>query len=84
VDAVKDYNLSILALNIDHMLELNFYDRKRIHNLKYFTWIEQHGRDVDELKAQWYDYPYYWKNIQSREDDIDKFIGEFNKKTGLL
>jgi hypothetical protein len=40
--------------------------------------------NVDELNAQWYDYPYYWKNIQSINNDIDKFTGEFNKKTGLL
>jgi len=84
LDAVKDYNRSLLAVNIDHMLELNHYDRKRIHNLKYFTWIEQQGRDVDELNAQWYAYPDYWKRIQSREDDIDQMIEEFNEKTGIL
>ncbi len=84
LEAVKDYNRSLLALNIDHILELNYYDRKRIHSLKYFTWIEQQGRNVNELNAQWYDYPDYWKNIQSREDNIDKLIGEFNEKTGLL
>lgn len=84
LDAVKDYNRSLLAAKIDHMLELNYYDRKRIHNLKYFTWIEQQGRDVDELDAQWYDYPDYWKRIQSSVDDIDCLIEEFNKKTSLL
>ncbi len=81
LDAAKDYNRSVLALNIDHMLELNYYDRKRIHNLKYFTWIEQQGRDVNELNAQWHDYPYYWKNIQSKLDYIDNLIAKFNEKT---
>jgi len=81
LDAVKDYNRSLFAVNIDHMLELNYYERKRIHNLKYFTWIEQQGRDVNELNAQWYDYPDYWKNIQSNLDYIDSLIDQFNEKT---
>ena len=82
VNLVKLFNEP--AAKIDHMIELNYYDRKRIHNLKYFTWIEQQGRDVDELNAQWYDYPDYWKKIQSRKGEIDQFIEEFNEKTGFL
>ena len=84
LDALRDYHRSIMAAKIDHMLKLNYYDRKRIHNLKYFTWIEQQGRDVDELNAQWYDYPDYWKKIQSRKGEIDQLIEEFNEKTGFL
>jgi hypothetical protein len=73
-----------MAVGIDNMLELSYYDRKRIHNLKYFTWIEQQGREVDELNAQWYDYHHYWKSIQAKADEIDTLIIEFNEKTGLL
>jgi len=69
---------------VDHMLELNHYDRKRIHNLKYFTWVEQQGKDVDELNAQWNDYPGYWMRIQSNADEIDRLVEEFNQRTGLL
>ncbi|NIM58238.1 MAG: pyridoxal-phosphate dependent enzyme [Candidatus Aminicenantes bacterium] len=84
LDALKDYNRSLLALNINHMQELNYYDRKRIHNLKYFTWIEQQGRDVDELNAQWYDYPDYWNNIQLKQNYIDNLIDQFNTKASFL
>ena len=84
LDAVKDYHRYLMAVHIDNMQELSYYDRKRIHNLKYFTWIEQQGRDVDELNAQWYDYPDYWKRIHAKVDEIDQLIEEFNERTGLL
>lgn len=83
-DAVRGYYCSLLGAKVDYILELNHYDRKRIHNLKYFTWIEQQGRDVDELNAQWDDYPGYWMKIQSKANEIDRLIEEFNQETGLL
>lgn len=84
LEAAKDYHHSLIGARIDHMLELSYYDRLRIHNLKYFTWVEQQGKDVEELNAQWHDYPGYWKNIQSKEGKIDDLIADFNQKTGLL
>ncbi len=83
-DAVRIYNKNLLGANTSSMLELNYYDRKRIHNLKYFTWIEQQQKDLKELNAQWYDYPGYWENIRSLTPKIDKLIKEFNKEAGLL
>ncbi len=82
-DAAIDYHRNLQALSIDYMQELNYYDRKRVHNLKYFTWIEQQGKDLDELNAQWYDYENYWGSIRSQVDKIDELINEFNQKTGL-
>jgi cysteine synthase len=83
-DAMRDYHCSLLGMKVDHMLELKHYDKKRIHNLKYYTWVEQQGKDVDELNAQWTDFPDYWKRIQSHADKIDRLIEEFNQNTGLL
>ncbi len=83
-DAAIDYHRNIKALSTDYTKELNYYDRKRIHNLKYFTWIEQQSKELDELNAQWYDYENYWGRIHKQIDEIDKLIAEFNKKTGLL
>ena len=82
-DAVADFHRYLLGAATDHMIELGYYDRKRIHNLKYFTWIEQQGRDVDELNAQWHDYPGYWSRIRAQSGEIDGLIGGFNEKTGL-
>ena len=73
-----------MALSTDYVQELTYYDRKRIHNLKYFTWIEQQGKTLEELDAQWYDYDNYWESIRNQVGKIDELINEFNKKTGLL
>jgi len=83
-EAVRDYNRYLLGITSDAMLELTYPERKRVHNLKYFTWVEQQGKQVDELNAQWYDYPEYWSSIQSQVDDIDALIEAFNAKVGLL
>ena len=47
------------------MLELRYTDRRRIHNLKYYTWVEQQGRTYEEIQDQWYN-PNYWTMFKSR------------------
>ena len=83
-DAAIDYHAHLLGIKTDHTLELRYPDRKRIHNLKYFTWIEQLGKSVEELDAQWYDYPGYWDRIHSMVPAIDELIVAFNERVGLL
>jgi len=83
-DAAICYHANIKAISTDSMQELTYYDRKRIHNLKYFTWIEQQGKNLEELNAQWYDYEHYWGNIRNQADKIDELINEFNKKVSSL
>jgi cysteine synthase len=82
-DAVRDLEL-LNNIAIDNMLELDYYAQKRIHNLKYYTWIEQQGKELDDLNAQWYDQRNYWENIHSLTPKIDALIKDFNHKTGLL
>ena len=82
--AAVDFNQHIAGLSVDWMKELNYYERKTVHNLKYYTWIEQQGKELDELNAQWYDYEEYWDKIPTIAEEIDKKINEFNKMTGLL
>ena len=53
--AAIDFNSSLVKQKTDNFLELSYFDKKRIHNLKYFTWVEQQGKDIEELDAQWYD-----------------------------
>jgi len=82
-NAQKDLEL-ISSITIDHTKELSYYDRKAIHNLKYYTWIEQQGHDVEELNAQWYDHDNYWYSMFDQVDDIDELIIDFNERVGLL
>lgn len=83
-DAIGCYAKYLMGITTDNIYELSHYDRKRIHNLKYFTWIEQQGKNLDELNAQWFDYPEYWQKIQNQIPEIDQLINEFNSRTGLL
>ena len=81
-DAQRDIELAG-SLTIDYVKELNYYDRKTIHNLKYFTWIEQQGRDVEELKEQWYAHDQYWLGTFNQVENIDALITEFNERVGI-
>lgn len=77
IQAHKDLDL-LANLGIEHMQELNYYDRKRVHNLKYYTWVEQQQKDVAELEAQWYDHENYWRGHMGMAENLDRLITEFN------
>ena len=79
VDAAAAYHRYLLGESIDNMQELTYYERKRIHNLKYFTWVEQQGKTYEEIQAQWHDDD-YWTSIPKQVDEIDALIDEFNQK----
>jgi len=66
----------------DNYMELTYHDRKRLHNFKYFTWIEQQGRTVDELRQLWD--PDFWPGIFSQVEEWDQLIEAFNSRTGVL
>ncbi len=80
-DALRDYEL-LQNQSTDFMQELTYYDKKRIHNLKYYTWVEQQGKSVEELNAQWFD-DEYWARIHRLPQKIDELITLFNEKVGL-
>ena len=81
--AAVDHERYLLGEGIDHFQELGYWDRKRIHNLKYFTWVEQQGKTVEELDAQWYDEDYWTTHFHAWEE-LDRQIVEFNERTGVL
>jgi cysteine synthase A len=66
----------------DHVRELTYFDRKALHNFKYFTWVEQQGRTADELRELWN--PDFWTQHFAQADEWDRRIEEFNKRTGVL
>lgn len=82
-DAAATYYRYLLGCTTEHMKELGYRDRKQIHNLKYFTWVEQQGKDYEEIMAQWHNRD-YWTGVHSQIDDIDALIDDFNQRTGLL
>ena len=83
-EAALDHNIHMLGLKTDNLMELTYADRKRIHNLKYYTWVEQQARDVHDLNALWYDTKGTWDAVHAQAKEMDELINEFNEATGLL
>ena len=82
VNAAADYARYLLGESTDNLLELTYAERKRVHNLKYYTWVEQQGKTYEEIQAQWYDDD-YWTGVQQQVPEIDALIEEFNAQAGL-
>ncbi|GAP22868.1 pyridoxal-phosphate dependent enzyme [Leptolinea tardivitalis] len=82
-DAAATFDHYLKGISSDYLLDLTTMDRKRIHNLKYYTWVEQQGKTFEEINAQWDD-DHYWTDIQKQIPEIDALISEFNDRVGLL
>jgi len=82
MNAAIDFEGKWKGIDTQDIIETTYYDRKRMHNLKYFTWIEQQGKTVEELNAQWYD-DNYWSSRFNRVNEWDEKIKEFNDRTGV-
>ena len=80
--AAQDFARYLEGAGIDYLQELGYYDRKRLHNLKYFTWVEQQGKTSEELAALWE--PDFWTETWAQVEDWDRLIQQFNERTGLL
>lgn len=83
MQAVKDFEKCIFGQQTDNMRELNYQDRKAVHNLKYYTWVEQQAKDSEDLSQLWYDRK-IWNDIFNQINRWDELINEFNDRTGLL
>jgi cysteine synthase A len=62
---------------LDYIEEGTQETRERWHNLKYYTWVEQQGKSVEELDAQ--RDPAWWEAHQQMVADIDEKIITFRK-----
>jgi len=78
-DAAFDFGEHVRGVRTDSMEELTYAAKKRVHNLKYYTWIEQQGYKLEDLNAQWYDYDNYWGELHKMGKKLDKLITEFNE-----
>ena len=80
--ASRHFERYLSGISIDHMRELGFQDRKMLHNFKYFTWVEQQGRDVDELRRLW-DLD-FWPEMFDQVGEWDRLIEEFNQRVSAV
>jgi len=81
-DAAIAHERHILGVGKDYVQELTYPEKKRVHNLKYYTWVEQQGKTYEEIQRQWYD-DSYWTSIPAKAADFDAAITEFNARVGL-
>ena len=78
----RDLEGPLLHQRTDAFKELTYADRKAIHNLKYYTWVEQQGKTSEELNAQWD--PAYWAvRFEEEVKVFDTLIAAFNAEVGL-
>jgi cysteine synthase A len=78
-DAIADFAGPLAHQSVDYFKELTHPERKAIHNLKYYTWVEQQGKTSAELTEQWN--PEYWRALF--EDEVayfDQLIEKFNQQ----
>jgi cysteine synthase len=80
-DAIADFAGPLAHQGTDAFKELNYQERKALHNLKYYTWVEQQGKTAQELNEQWS--PEYWRELFEDEvGQFDKLIEDFNRQVG--
>jgi cysteine synthase A len=76
VEAAETFGRHVLGLGIDHMTELGRFNRERVFNLGYYTWVEQQGvslADFDQRRDQ-----SFWDNLMNLVPVWDQMIDRFN------
>jgi len=79
MQAARDFEKAFMGASVDYMKELTYADRKAIHNLKYFTWVEQQEKPIDEINQLWYDHD-LWPKLFAQAAKWDEMIEEFNQE----
>lgn len=82
LDAARDLDRRLHGMKSDYLRELGYRDRKALHHLKYFTWVEQQGKTSEELNALWA--PSFWDAQHEEASGWDALIDSFNARTGVL
>ena len=77
VAAAETYGRYILGAAIDHVQELGRFDRERIFNLGYFTWVEQQGISLAEFDIR--RNQSFWDGLLELAPAWDDMIDRFNR-----
>jgi hypothetical protein len=79
--AARNFARHLQAISTDSMRELSYADRKALHHLKYFTWVEQQQKSARDLDRLWD--PEFWDQTYRQVDEWDRAIVAFNQRVGL-
>ena len=84
-DFIGDFNYSscsnifksyINEINTDDMIELTKYDKERIFNLGYYTWVEQQKVSIDDFEIR--KNQGFWDSQLNKLESLDEEIDKFN------
>ncbi len=78
ITAARHLGRALEAIATDNMKELTHSDRLQLHNLKYFTWVEQQQRSASDLRQLWD--PDFWTQTFAQVDTWDQQIQAFNEQ----
>ena len=80
IEAAEAFGQHLLGAGIDHVRELTRFDRERIFNLGYYTWVEQQGtslEDFDRRREQG-----FWDGLMDLVPVWDGMIENLNAAIG--
>ena len=79
--AAEVFGRYLLGSTTDYTLEMNRFDRQRMFNLGYYTWVEQQGVSVEEFDAR--RDPGFWDALMDVVPLWDALIEDFNARTNV-
>ncbi len=79
--AARHFARYLQGIGTEAMRELGYRDRKALHHLKYFTWVEQQRKDPRDLARLWS--PDFWDETYAQVEAWDRAIEAFNARVGL-
>jgi cysteine synthase len=79
-DASAVVERHLLGADAGNLLELTDFDRCRIFNLGYYTWVEQRGLSLDEFSAR--SKQEFWQALRGVLAQWDEAILELNAEVG--
>ncbi len=80
VNAGEIFSRHLEGVADDHVLELTHFERKRIFNLGYFTWVEQQGVTLDAFDQR--REQRFWRSLVDSIPAWDRMIDAFNAEVG--
>ncbi len=72
----------LLSVDSENMLQLREFDRNRIFNLGYYTWVEQQNIAFEDFEAR--RNQSWWEGVRALVPLWDERINEFNAATGMV
>ncbi len=71
----------LLSVDSENLLQLREFDRNRIFNLGYYTWVEQQNIAFEDFEAR--RNQSWWEGVRALVPLWDERINEFNAATGM-